>query len=115
MPRFYIGAYKSLRHRYANMDVLVAGGTSTAYFYSVAVVCTIHEFTWLANASTKGIVLLVNPDYTGMHYFETSALLITFVILGKFLEALAKGRTSEALYKVSSAAYLMIYFQRFTS
>ena len=57
----------------------------------------------------------MNPEYAGMHYFETSALLITFVILGKFLEALAKGRTSEALYKVSSAAYFMIYFQRFTS
>ena len=47
-------------------------------------------------------MLLINPEYSGMHYFETSALLITFVVLGKFLEALAKGRTSEALYKVRS-------------
>ncbi len=72
---FYRGAYAALRNGSANMDVLVAMGTSAAYFYSIANVLT------------------------GDHhlYFETSAILITLIILGKLLEATAKGRTSEAI------------------
>ena len=72
---FYRGAYHALRSGSANMDVLVVLGTSSAYFYS------------LAN------MLQAQPQL----YFETSAVLITLIILGKFLEATAKGRTSEAL------------------
>ena len=82
--QFYIGAYKALRNRSANMDVLVALGTSAAYFYS--------------------FYLTLNWYLTGGHvhggpelYFETSAVLITLVIMGKLFEALAKGRTSEAI------------------
>ena len=78
--QFYRGAYHTLRSGGANMDVLVALGTSAAYFYSV-----------------------VNTFFVeGMHmlYYETSAVLITLIILGKLLEAKAKGRTSEAIKKL---------------
>lgn len=75
---FYRGAYLSLRSGSANMDVLVALGTSAAYLYSVY-----NTF--------------VRP---GPLYYETAAVLITLVLLGKMLEAIAKGRTSEAIRKL---------------
>ncbi|MFD2673284.1 heavy metal translocating P-type ATPase [Marinicrinis sediminis] len=79
---FYIGAYKALKNKSANMDVLVALGTSAAYFYSVYV-----SVRWLNQDHSH------NPEL----YFETSAILITLIILGKLFEALAKGRTSKAI------------------
>lgn len=76
--RFYNGAYKSLRGGGANMDVLIAMGTSAAYFYSVYnVLAGIHEY-----------------------YFEASAVIITLILLGKTFEAVAKGKTSEAIKKL---------------
>jgi Cu+-exporting ATPase len=77
--QYYIGAYKSLRNGSANMDVLIAMGSSAAYFYSLPVV-----FGWI----------------DGHVYFETSAVIITLIKLGKYLEARAKGRTSEAIKKL---------------
>ncbi|MBP1156958.1 MULTISPECIES: heavy metal translocating P-type ATPase [unclassified Paenibacillus] len=81
---FYVGAYKALRNKSANMDVLIALGTSAAYFYSLYL-----TIDWASNA------------HAGHHgpamYYETSAVLITLVILGKLFETLAKGRTSEAI------------------
>ncbi|MBE3577812.1 MAG: copper-translocating P-type ATPase [Limnochordales bacterium] len=79
---FYIDAYHALKARAANMSVLVALGTSAAYFYSLAVTVWGERF--------------------GAHhvYFETAAIIITLVILGKYLEAKAKGRTSEAIRKL---------------
>ncbi len=76
---FYRGAYKALKNGSANMDVLVALGTSAAYFYSLAqsLLGATHEL-----------------------YYETSAVLITLIVLGKYLEAKAKGRTSEAIEKL---------------
>lgn len=74
--RFYVGAYRALRNGSANMDVLVALGTSAAYFYSLYM--TIWEV----------------PEAL---YYETSAVLITLILLGKLFEALAKGRSSEAI------------------
>jgi len=76
---FYIGAYKSLRNRSANMDVLIAMGSSVAFLYSLPV-----TFGWL----------------DGFVYFETAAVIITLIRLGKFLEARAKGHTSEAIKKL---------------
>ncbi len=76
---FYQGTWMALKNKTANMDTLIAMGTSAAYFFSVGVV-------------------LVNP--TGHQYFETSAVLITLVLLGKYLEAVAKGKTSEAITKL---------------
>ena len=79
---FYEGAWKSLRNGAANMDVLVALGSTVAYVYSVVV----------AVALTSGYVGL------GEHvYFETAALIITLIKLGKLLEVRAKGETSEAI------------------
>ena len=77
--QYYIGAYKALANRSANMDVLIALGSSAAYFYSLPVV-----FGWLP----------------GHAYLETAAVIITLIHLGKFLEARAKGRTSEAIKKL---------------
>ncbi|PTH32206.1 copper-translocating P-type ATPase [Staphylococcus arlettae] len=79
--QFYIGAYKSLRSGSANMDVLVALGTSAAYFYSL-----FETIKWI-----------VQPQITPHLYFETSAILITLILLGKYLEARAKSQTTNAL------------------
>lgn len=76
---YYINAYKALRNRSANMDVLVAMGTSAAYFYSVFVLV--------------GLV-------PGHGFFETSAVIITLVRLGKYLEAKAKGGAGDAIRKL---------------
>ncbi len=77
---YYRGGYKSLRNRSANMDLLVAMGSSAAYLYSVA-------------------VLLVSG--LGQHvYFETSAVIITLIKLGKMLESRTKGRTGGAIRKL---------------
>lgn len=76
--RFYKGSWAALKNRTGNMDLLIALGTSAAYFYSVAAVFFIE----------------------GEVFFETAALLITFVLLGKVLEAKAKGRTSDAIKKL---------------
>lgn len=82
--QFYTGAYKALRNGSANMDVLVALGTSAAFFYS--------------------LYLSIKSIGSGGHsvnlYFETSAVLITLIILGKLFEAKAKGRSSEAIKKL---------------
>ena len=77
--QYYLGSYKALRNRTANMDVLIAMGTSAAYFYSLP------------------IVLGLIPGHV---YFETAAVIITLVKLGKFLEARARGQTSEAIRKL---------------
>ena len=82
---YYVGSVKSLRNRSANMDVLVAMGSSVAFIYSVVVM----------------IALTFNGQGLGDHvYFETAAVIITLIKLGKFLEARAKGQTSAALKKL---------------
>jgi len=78
--QFYIGAFKSLRFGRANMDVLIMLGSSVAYFSSLCVT----------------IGLIKSPNV----YFETSAAIITLIRLGKYLEAGAKGKTSDALKKL---------------
>ncbi|MBI1968787.1 copper-translocating P-type ATPase, partial [Candidatus Woesearchaeota archaeon] len=76
---FYQGTWAALKNKSANMDSLIAIGTSAAYFYSVYAV-------------------LFTPD--AHQYFEISAILITLVLLGKYLEAVAKGKTSQAIAKL---------------
>ncbi|MFZ5827598.1 MAG: heavy metal translocating P-type ATPase [Bacillota bacterium] len=78
--RFYRSAFLNLRHGSANMDVLVALGTTAAYGYSMAI-----SF-WLG----------------GENYFEASTVILTLILLGKNLEAIAKGRTSEAIKRLLS-------------
>ncbi len=77
--QYYVGGYKALRNGSANMDVLVAMGSSVAYFYSIVIMLGILG---------------------GHVYFETSAVIITLIRVGKYLEARAKGRTSEAIKKL---------------
>ncbi|XP_051141657.1 copper-transporting ATPase HMA4-like [Andrographis paniculata] len=86
--RFYAGAYNALKRKSANMDVLVALGTNAAYFYSVYVM----------------IKALISDSFKGQDFFETSSMLISFILLGKYLEVLAKGKTSYALAKLTELA-----------
>jgi Cu+-exporting ATPase len=82
--RFYRHAYLSLKAKSANMDVLIAMGTSAAYFYSLYNVF----FETVRAGMMKEL------------YFESSAIIITLILLGKYFEAVAKGRTSEAIKKL---------------
>jgi len=77
--KFYTGTWAALKNKNANMDSLIALGTSAAYFFSVYSVLFIEN---------------------GMQYFEASAILITLVLLGKYLESLAKLKTSGAIKKL---------------
>ena len=77
---YYVGGWKSLKNKTANMDVLVAMGSSVAYFYS--------------------LFLLLFPALGSHVYFETSAVIITLIKLGKMLEARTKGRTGGAIRKL---------------
>lgn len=79
---FYVGAYKSVKSKAMNMDVLVVMGTSAAYFYSI--------YNWY-----------IGHDH---FYFESSAMIITLVLLGKMLELRAKSKTGEALMKLMDLA-----------
>ncbi len=81
---FYKAAWKSVINKSASMDVLIVLGTSAAYFYSLFAM----------------IYSYFNVLYEGAVFFETSALLLTFIFLGKYLEEIAKGRTSEAIKKL---------------
>ena len=77
--QFYKGMFGALRNKSANMDTLIAIGTSAAYFYSM------YAVLFLPGSA---------------QYFEAAAILITFVVMGKLLEAVAKGKTSEAIHKL---------------
>jgi Cu+-exporting ATPase len=77
---YYRGAYNSLKNKTANMDVLIALGSSVAYFYSLAI--------------------LLLPGLGGHVYFETSAVIITLIKFGKLLEARTKGKTGGAIKKL---------------
>lgn len=89
---FYKGMWSALRMKTFNMDSLIAIGTSVAYFYSL-----INFALFYLNT---GSVIGLNGAKIPELYFETAAFLITFVILGKWLEAKAKGQTSEAIKKL---------------
>ncbi|MFC1915717.1 heavy metal translocating P-type ATPase [Chloroflexota bacterium] len=84
--RFYRGAWGALRHKTADMNTLIAVGTSAAYFYSVMAVIFPGFF------AASGLELHL--------YFDTSALIIALILLGRFLEARARGQTSAAIKKL---------------
>ncbi|KAA8575414.1 hypothetical protein EYC84_004580 [Monilinia fructicola] len=87
--RFYVSAYKSMKHGSPTMDVLVVLGTSAAFFFSIAAM----------------IVSVMLPPHTRPStIFDTSSMLITFITLGRFLENRAKGQTSKALSRLMSLA-----------
>jgi len=89
---FYRGAWSSLKMKTFNMDSLVAIGTSTAFLYSVFNLA-LYFF------KTGSVIGGADVKISGL-YFETSAFLIAFVTLGKWLEARAKGRTTDAIKKL---------------
>ncbi len=84
--RFYRGAWGSLKHRTADMNTLVAVGTSAAYFYSIVAVLFPGIFT--------------GTGVEAALYFDTSATIIALILLGRFLETRARGQTSEAIKKL---------------
>ncbi|MCX7914276.1 MAG: heavy metal translocating P-type ATPase [Thermodesulfovibrionales bacterium] len=81
---FFVGAYQAIKNRMANMDVLIALGTSTAYLYSTFVIF----FPELLPVDEKNV------------YFEVSAIIIAFVLLGKYIEEIIKKRSSAAIRKL---------------
>jgi Cu+-exporting ATPase len=89
---FYKGMWSSLRMKTFNMDSLIAIGTSTAYIYSL--------IYFLIYITRTGSLIGLNGQKIPELYFETAAFLITFVILGKWLEMRAKGRTSDSIKKL---------------
>ena len=84
--RFYKGAWGALKHRTTDMNTLIAVGTSAAYLYSVIAVLFPSIFT--------------SSGMTAHVYFDTSSAIITLILLGRYLEARAKGQTSEAIKKL---------------
>ncbi|MBZ0280394.1 MAG: heavy metal translocating P-type ATPase [Anaerolineae bacterium] len=88
--QYVVGAYKAARNGSANMDTLIAMGSLAAYIYSIVVLV--------------GIILGVSASVGGHVYFETAAVILTLITLGKLLEARAKGRTSEAIKKLMGLA-----------
>lgn len=87
--RFYVSAYKSLKHKSPTMDVLVVLGTSAAFFFSCFAVI---------------VAVLIPPHNKPGTVFDTSTMLITFITLGRWLENRAKGQTSKALSNLMSLA-----------
>lgn len=87
--RFYVSAWKSMKHRSPTMDVLVVLGTSAAFFFSVAAML---------------VSVIFPPHNRPSTIFDTSSMLITFITLGRFLENRAKGQTSKALSNLMSLA-----------
>ncbi len=84
--RFYRGAFGALRHGTSDMNVLIATGTTAAYGYSLAALLVPHVFAAAGLAPTL--------------YFDSAAMIITLILLGRYLEALAKGRASEAVRRL---------------
>ncbi|HHY19472.1 MAG TPA: copper-translocating P-type ATPase [Firmicutes bacterium] len=92
--QFYRDSYYAIKAKSANMSVLVALGTTSAYLYSVI------SMIWGKELGISGV------------YFETSAMIITLIILGKYFEAIAKGKTSEAIKKLMGLSAKTAWVQR---
>jgi Cu+-exporting ATPase len=91
---FYRGAWRVLRHRATDMNTLIAVGTSAAFFYSLAAIL-FPGFFQAAGIATEGALPL---------YFDTAAVIITLILLGRFLEARARSHTSDAIRRLIGLA-----------
>jgi len=92
---FYVGAIKALRHKSSDMNTLIAVGTSAAYLYSLATIL-VPGFFMAAGLGMDGEMLPM--------YFDTSAAIITLILLGRFLEARARSHTSDAIRRLINLA-----------
>ncbi len=95
--QFYRGMWAAFRHRAADMNTLIGIGTGAAYLYSVA--ATIYP-AWFASAATGGNMSLMGEAMEVPVYFEAAAVIIALIVLGKMLEARAKGQTGEAIRRL---------------
>jgi Cu+-exporting ATPase len=93
--QFYRGAWISFRHRFADMNTLIAVGTGAAYLYSMA--ATIAPSFFETNIAHRGMGGMTE---TAPVYFEAAGVIITLILLGRLLESRAKGRTSDAIRKL---------------
>lgn len=84
--QFYRGAWAALKHRTSDMNTLIAVGTSAAYLYSIGLI--LFPLFFEAHGVAREV------------YFDTSTIIITLILLGRYLEAIARGRTSEAIKKL---------------
>lgn len=106
-PQFYKAAVNGLRHRKANMSLLVSIGTASAYLYAVIdslIAASTHcnmEVSIDCAPSNQGNPF-TNSNIDGSMFFETSSTLLTFVLLGRVLELRAKSKTSDAMNKLMS-------------
>ena len=93
--QFHAGAWKALRHRTADMDTLISVGTMAAYGYSLATILAPGFFRAAGLEAPDGALPL---------YFDTAAVIVTLILLGRFLEARARGQTSDAIRRILSLA-----------
>jgi Cu+-exporting ATPase len=89
---FYVNSYKSLKNKSANMDVLIALGTSAAWLYGFVLVFVGYKKQDIEDDHMYRKMILMHS-----HNFEISSVLITIILLGKFLEALSKKKTVDKL------------------
>ncbi|SHK04954.1 heavy metal translocating P-type ATPase [Hespellia stercorisuis] len=95
--KFFIGGYKSLLHRAPNMDTLVALGSTAAFAYST------YALFAMTGAQVRGDMNAV-MDYMHDFYFESAAMILTLITIGKMLEARSKGKTTDALKSLMKLA-----------
>ena len=96
--QFYRGAWSGLKHRTADMNTLIALGTGAAYLYSLAATIAPHLFTRVGLPADV--------------YYEAAAAIIALILLGRLLEARAKGRTSEAIRRLAALRVLIAHVKR---
>jgi Cu+-exporting ATPase len=94
---FYLSAIKSLKHRSANMDVLVSMSTTSAWLYGVALLLVGYDYEDIHNTMTYRMQVMEHA-----HNFEISSALITIILIGKYIETLSKKKTVDKLAELAS-------------
>lgn len=95
--KFYRNSYKALKNKNANMDVLIMMGTSAAWFYGFAMIIIGYSPAEVANMDT---FMMKIQEHS--HNFEISSVLITIILLGKYLESISKKKTVDKLAQLAS-------------
>ena len=94
---FYVNSYKSLRNKSANMDVLIALGTTAAWLYAFVLLFVGYS---KEDRSNEEDYMMAVKEHS--HMFEISSVLITIILLGKFLESISKKKTVDKLSQLAS-------------